>query len=131
MSEPLAVVIDGERVLHYDRGQPLPEAQRAYLDRMDRQMDAGFELWGERIEVPDRRQRATFVAGQLIQALASGDDALAAAATSYLALRYPGLKQVRADFEGESYTVQLIYDRPYEEGRGLRFVDPPAPPGRN
>ncbi len=32
--------------IEYHRGKPLAEAQRAYLDQMDQQMDAGIQLGG-------------------------------------------------------------------------------------
>jgi hypothetical protein len=125
VSNLLAVVIDNDLVVKYDRNVSLPEHQRESLDRMDLKLDAGIELLGEIIEQPDPRQRATFVAQQLIGAILSHDDSLTAACAAYLAERYPDLKQVRVQFEGESHTVELVFDRPYAEQTGTYYVAPP------
>jgi hypothetical protein len=128
MSDVLAIVIDNELVVKYDRGVSLPEHQRASLDRMDLKMDAGIELLGEIIERPDSRRRATFMAQQLIGAVLRHDDSLIAASAAYLADRYPDLKQVRVQREGESHIVELIFDRPYAEQTDTYYVAPPRKP---
>lgn len=125
MSDILAVVIDNELVVKYDRNVPLAEHQRSSLDLMDRKMDAGIDLLGEFIDSPESRQRASFVAQQLIGAILSHDDALTAASAAYLADRYPELKQLRVQREGDSHTVELVFDRPYAEQLGTYYVAPP------
>jgi hypothetical protein len=128
MSDILAVVVDNELVVTYDRDVPLPEHQQAYLASMDRRMDAGIEHLGETIERPDARQRATFVARQLMGAILDQDDGLIAASAAYLANRYPELKQLRAQLEGDSYTLELVFDRPYSQEQSIQYVAPPRKP---
>ncbi len=97
MSDILAVVINGQAVIEYDRSQSLPAHQRTFLDKMDGDMDEGISLGGEFVADPEQVQRAQFVAINLIHALKSDNDALAAASCAYLASRFPQLKQLRAD----------------------------------
>lgn len=52
MDDMLAVVVNGELVLQYDRAKPLPGRQRDYLDGMDERMDRGIELNDVRIDAP-------------------------------------------------------------------------------
>jgi hypothetical protein len=118
----LAVVINGQSVLEYDRRKPLPARQKLFLDNMDRDMDAGITLNGQRIAQPDPMMRARFVANHLVQAAESGDGTLAAAACAYLAVRLPGLKQVRADSMDGQLHIDLVFDKPYEPVQAVQFV---------
>lgn len=118
----LAVVINGQSVLEYDRRKPLPARQKLFLDHMDRDMDAGITLDGQHIAQPDPMVRARFVASHLVQAAESGDEALAAASCAYLALRLPGLKQVRADSLDGQLHVDLVFDKPYVPVQTVQFM---------
>jgi hypothetical protein len=110
MSEKLVVLLNGVSQIEYDRSRVLPDRQREYLDHLDRRLDRGVELNGERIEQPDRVQRAQFVAVHMIHAIKSENEPLAAATCSYLADRLPDLKQVKADEDGEDISIDLVFD---------------------
>jgi len=118
----LAVVVDGQSVLEYDRRKPLPARQQLFLDHMDRDMDTGITLDGQHIVQPDPMMRARFVANHLLQATENGDDKLAAAACTYLAVRLPGLKQVRADRMDGQLHIDLVFDKPYAPVQAVQFV---------
>lgn len=59
-----------------------------------------------------------------MHALNSGDDALAAAACSYLATRLPDLKQVKTVRRDAEVTVNLGFDEPYVPQAVVRFIKP-------
>ncbi len=113
MTDILGILVDGQPQFEFDRGRPLPEAQRAYLERMDRKMDQGFVLQGRQVSDPDLHTRARFVAAGLANALAASQDALAMAMTTWLGVRCPDLKQVRITAEGPGMKVDLDYEHPY------------------
>lgn len=124
----LAVVVNGDAVVQYDRSKPLPERQLQYLDKMDAEMDAGVILDGEAVERPDGLQRAQFVALQLLHALRENQDARIAALCSYLANRLPDLQQVKADDRGGMFSIDLVFDQPYAKPAVVQFVKPPPKP---
>jgi len=126
MDEILAVVINGELTLQYDRAKPLPGQQREYLDRMDEKMDRGIDLNGERIDAPNATARAQLVAMYLIDALQTNNEPLAVAMCSYLAVRLPELKQVKADVAGDEIAVDLVFDKPYTKEVRVEFIRPLA-----
>jgi len=126
MDDILAVVINGELTLQYDRAKPLPGQQREYLDRMDEKMDRGIDLNGERIDAPDATARAQLVAMYLIDALQTNNEPLAVAMCSYLAVRLPELKQVKADVAGDEIAVDLVFDKPYTKEVRVEFIRPLA-----
>jgi len=122
----LIVVLNGEPQIEYDRSKPLPDQQRAYLDRMDFQMDGGIVLGGQTVEQPDQLQRAQFISIHAIQALQQGNEALVAASCAYLATRMPDLKQIKARMVEGGLSVELVFDKPHIKEETVRFVTRPG-----
>lgn len=109
----MAVLLNGVAQLEYDRSKTLPDHQLAYLQQMDRRMDAGIELAGETINSPETLDRVKFVTANLLQAIKADDEASVAAFCSYIAQRMPEIKQVRMnDFKGET-SIELVFDQDY------------------
>lgn len=124
MKQQLTVVLNGASQLEYDRNKVLPDDLKAYLQRMDAQMDQGIQLDGQYLAMPDGLQRARFVAEQLLHAVQTDNEAMAAATCSYLAVRIPDLKQVRAEVKDGKSSVDLVFDRDYAPEQTLTFVKP-------
>ena len=122
MSKMLAVLLNGIAQLEYDRDTPLPLHQAAYLDRMDEKMDAGILADGQKIANPDTQQRAQFVAANLVHALNTGDETMAAAMCTYLAVRFPELKQVRIKQHGEEVSIELDFEQEYRKQVAVDFI---------
>ncbi|MDH5484645.1 MAG: hypothetical protein OEY43_05345 [Gammaproteobacteria bacterium] len=120
----LVAVINDESKLEYDRSKSLPDQQLVYLDKMDQQMDQGIPDGPGHIFAPDQQQKAQFVANQLIYAIGSDNEQLAAATMAYLASRLPDLLQVSAVDKDGSMTIKLIYDMPYSKPETINFVKP-------
>ena len=118
----LTVVINGQAVIEYDRRKTLAPRQQFFLDRMDREMDSGIGRDNHPDESPDLLTRARFVADNMLQALETENDGVAAAACAYLALRLPELRQVRADKkDGQTY-IDLVFDRSHVPAQTVQFV---------
>ena len=123
MSDSMVVLLNGEALFEYDRNKPLPEMQLEYLDRMDQQMDAGIKLGDETVVNPSQEQRAQFVAFTLLTAIEKDNEALIAAMNSYLAVRFPDLKQVKADTDQNTRKVMfdLIFDQEHKNQVKVSF----------
>lgn len=115
MPQLMAVVVNGQAVIEYDRNKSLSAQQQHYLQRMDEQMDSGLQLGTDFIAHPDQQQRAQFVTTQLFEALQQDNDQLIAAMCAYLAMRLPELLQVKADLDQASNTwvFDLVFDQPH------------------
>jgi len=120
----LTVVVNGEAIIEYDRRKPLASRQQQFLDRMDLDMDSGFNLDGRREAMPNLLTRARFVATSLVQALETQNDSVAAATCAYLALRLPELKQVRAEQKDQQLHIDLVFDQPHAKTHVVHFVKP-------
>ncbi len=120
----LVIVVNGESQLEYDRSKKLPEKQRRYLDKMDQQMDTGITHGQGNIFSPQLKQKAEFVANQLIHAIQSDNEQLIAATLSYLAIRLPDLQQVSAEINDSEVKINLIYDREFIQPQPVNFIKP-------
>lgn len=118
----LVAVLNGESQVEYERGKALTEQQQRYLTLMDQKMDEGLPQGAGTIFSPDMQQKAQFVANQLIEAIKSGNEQLAAATLSWLATRLPDLQQVSADEKDGKVTISLINDKPYIKAHPIQFM---------
>ncbi len=109
MSTKLVIVVNGQSMIEYDRNTRLPGHQRQFLDKMDSDMGTGVSINGERIEQPDLKVRAQYIAMHLVQSILKDDDAMIAATCAYLATRIPDLKQVQAVEQGDNISFDLIF----------------------
>jgi hypothetical protein len=114
MTTTMAVLLNGVAQIEYDRGKPLPDYQGAYLDKMDRKMDAeGIDIDGQRVPMPTPAQKAQFVAANLASAILDNNEAQVAAMTTWLAVRLPELKQVKLREEEGGFAIELDFDQAY------------------
>jgi hypothetical protein len=106
----LSVFINEQLVYEYDRSTVLDDKQQAFLDQMDIDMGRGFRVSGEQILEPDRKQRATFVAMNLVRALKQDDDAKIAVSCAYLSNRLSNTIEVHAMDQGKRINIEFIED---------------------
>lgn len=117
----MAVLLNGVAQIEYDRRRPLPAYQAAFLERMDRKLAAGIDLDGAPVVDPDLGQRARFVAANLVHAIRTGNEAQAAAFTTWLATRLTDLEQVKIREQGADFVIALVFDEPYVRQFPIRF----------
>ena len=118
----MAVFLNGIAQLEYDRNKLLPDHQAAYLDKMDTRMDAGILVEGEMVRNPDQNQRTQFAAANLVAALNTEDESMAAAMCSYLAIRLPELKQVKIEDNDGEVSIELVFDEKYRKQVAVDFT---------
>jgi len=121
MHNMMAVFLNGIAQLEYDRSKPLPDHQALYLDKMDAKMANGIQIGDELVRQPDENQRAQFVAGNLLHAIKSDNEAMAAALCSYLAVRQPELKQVKIEEREDEVSIEFDYENEYGKQIAVEF----------
>lgn len=125
MSEMMAVLLNGIAQIEYNRAITLPVKQRDFLDRMDRDMDAGIQLGNQFIDQPDLIQRAQFIALHLIRSLLADNEQHIAASCAYLATRLPDLKQVKAVTKPDgAIGIDLVFTDDYKNQVKVEFLAP-------
>lgn len=71
------------------------------FDRMDKDMDRGWQMGQRWVRNPDQTQRCQLVAGKLLTALETNNENLAMMMGGYIVSRMPGTKQVVIDVSGQ------------------------------
>ncbi len=117
----MVVVINGELKLEYNREVSITELQQKYLAKMDRDMDSGITVQGEKIDIPNNIQRAKFVADHLVHAYMKDNDQKIAALCAYLAQILPSLTQVRVDTVDDKFNIDLKFDEVLENQVKVSF----------
>jgi len=102
-------VIVGEQVYAVEVPEELLGEAREFHDKLDRDMDRGWQMSREFVACPDRLQRCQIVADKLLTSLSQGNEATAMLMASYIALRMPGAVGVDIDAEGEMQNTELLY----------------------
>jgi hypothetical protein len=119
----LAVVVNDQLTLQFDRDKPLAELHQHYLNRLDAKFDQGIELQGEYLPNPDIEQRSKFMALSLMEGIMYQEDNKAAASMAWLATRLPDLKQLVALVDEKGTQFELIFDREYQPQVVVNFDD--------
>ncbi len=117
----LAIVVNDQLTLQFDRDKPLSDLHQHYLDRLDAKFDQGIELQGEHLSNPDIVQRSKFMALTLMEGIMYQEDNKAAASMAWLATRLPDLKQVIAVVDKEGTQFELVFDREYQSQVDVKF----------
>jgi hypothetical protein len=102
----LVLYLDGERRLEAPRSA-VPGQLRAWLARLDADMDDGIELDDGWVAAPGVAERSRFVLGRLLAALAAGETDFAQSLLIYLATRRPELAAVRVSSTSGGWTAEL------------------------
>ena len=77
------------------------ESMQASFDRMDKDMDRGWQIGQRWVREPNLTQRCQLVAGKLLTALEGDNENLAMMMGGYILSRMPGTRQVVIDNSGQ------------------------------
>jgi hypothetical protein len=102
-------VIVGEQVYALEVPDGLLGEAREFHDKLDADMDRGWQMSREFVARPDRLQRCQIVADKLLTSLSQGNEATAMLMASYIALRMPGAIGVDIDAGGEMQNTEVLY----------------------
>ena len=100
----------GDQVRLIDLADELVAAADEFHERLDRDMDRGWQMSREYVPRPDHRQRCQIVADRLLTSLINGNAATAMLMASYIARRMPGVVGVDIDATGEMQNTEFLYN---------------------
>ena len=121
MLDILAIVVNDQLKLEYDRAKELPENQQQYLNNIDHKFSSGLELQGEQIDKPTIEQKARYMSLILMESIIYQEDDKAAVSMAWLATRLPDLKQLKAIVDEQGAQFELIFDREYKPHQVVDF----------
>jgi hypothetical protein len=102
-------VVIGEQVYAIEVPEALLREAAGFHDKLDSDMDRGWQMSREFVERPDRLQRCQIVADRLLTSITQGNQATAMLMAGYIALRMPGAVGVDIDAAGEMQNTELLY----------------------
>lgn len=86
------------------------EQGEEFFQKIDRDMDRGWQMGPDFVESPDRIQRCQIAANRLLNALATARQASVLLMAGYILKRLPGVTGVNIDTTGEMQNTEFIYD---------------------
>lgn len=86
----------------------LAEAEE-FFQKMDRDMDRGWQMSRDFIENPDRTQRAQIAAHRLMLAMSAGKEPTILLMAGYILKRLPGVTGVVVDTDGEMLNTEIVF----------------------
>jgi hypothetical protein len=125
----LKVIVD-EQQLTLNVPDVIVEGAQEVFDKMDRDMDAGWQMGREWVSSPDVEQRCQIVANKLLTALENENDTLGRMMAAYILSRMPTVETVEIDTIGElQNTVFTFGAAPPTTGAPAApsAIPPPAP----
>ena len=105
----LTVMVD-TRLLAISVPDNLPHEAESFFAKMDRDMDAGWQMGPEFIESPDRVQRCQIAANKLLISLSGANETMATLMAAYILARLPGVSRVHIDTAGEMLNTRFDVD---------------------
>lgn len=104
------------------RDRELSHKQLDDLVKIDTKLNTGLNLDGDFIQSPNSKDKAIFMANNLATALETNNDSIAAISCTYLATRYPDLKQLKISSVDGRISIELIYDKEFTQQEPIKFV---------
>jgi hypothetical protein len=105
----LDVIIDS-KTHRIDVPQDMLDEGEAFFQKMDRDMDGGWQMGPEFVESPDTAQRCQIAANKLLVSVSAQNKLLVELMAGYILKRLPGIKSVEIDTGGEMLNTEFIFD---------------------
>lgn len=95
-----------------------------FFQKMDRDMDHGWQMGPEFIEQPDRMQRCQIAANKLLTSISGENQLLSHLMAAYILKRLPGVQRVNIDTFGEMLHTEFEFESAAGTGRSTGTAAP-------
>jgi len=102
------IVEDRQKLVQLDPS--LVDKARLILDKMDRDMDSGWQFGRRYLDCPGVMERCQIAADRILTALHNDNEATVSLMTAYILTRLPEAETVSIDTAGEPENT-MFYDR--------------------
>jgi hypothetical protein len=103
----LKVVVDDQVYPITVPGEIVSEAGD-FFNRMDRDMDKGWQMSREWVDNPNQEQRCQIVGDRMLTAMHNNNEKLMVLLSAYVLARVPGATGLRIDTNGEMLETELV-----------------------
>ena len=105
----LDVIID-DKTHRIETPSGMLEDAEEFFQKMDRDMDHGWQMGPEFVERPNADQRCQIAANKLLTAHAAQNELMMQLMAAYILKRRPGVQAVNIDTSGEMLGTELIFE---------------------
>ncbi len=105
----LNVVIE-EQIYPVDVPAEIVADGEEFFDKLDRDMDKGWQMSRDWVDNPDVEQRCQIVGDKMLTAMHNDNKKLLMLLAAYILSRVPGIKGIRIDTHGEMMESELVME---------------------
>ena len=103
----LNVIVDG-RANAFDVPDELLTDAKDFFDKMDADMDRGWQMSRDWVEKPDDEQRCQIAADKILGAIETENEKLLMLMCAYILYKMPGVSAVNIDVTGDMNETDII-----------------------
>lgn len=105
----LNIIVDG-RSNAFDVPDEILVEGREFFNKMDEDMDRGWQMSRDWVENPDNMQRCQIAADRLLTAIETDNEKLLMLMAAYILHTMPGVKSVNIDITGDMNETDIIME---------------------
>jgi hypothetical protein len=105
----LNIVIDG-RVNAFEVPDDLLVEAKDFFDKLDSDMDRGWQMSRDWVENPDMEQRCQIAADKILTAIETDNEKLLMLMAAYILRTLPGVKTINIDITGDINETDIIME---------------------
>ncbi len=120
----LDVIIDS-RTHRIEVPQDMLTEGETFFQKMDRDMDGGWQMGPEFVESPNTAQRCQIAANKLLVSVSAQNKLLVELMAGYILTRLSGIKSVDIDTDGEMLNTEFIFEENARSAKRPAGANPP------
>lgn len=116
----LNIIVDG-RMNAFEVPDDLLSEAKDYFDRLDADMDKGWQMSRDWVESPDAEQRCQIAADKILTAIETENEKMLMLMSAYILRTMPGVKSINIDITGDMNETDIIMEQETGEPLGPIF----------
>jgi len=116
----LNIIVDG-RTNAFDVPDSLLIEAKGFFDKLDTDMDKGWQMSRDWVESPNTEQRCQIAADKILTAIDTGNEKLLMLMAAYIQRTMPGVKSVNIDNTGDMNETEIIMEHESVKSLGPIF----------
>ena len=105
----LNIIVDG-RANAFEVPDNLPVDASDFFEKLDSDMDKGWQMSRDWVENPDPRQRCQIAADKILTAIETDNEKLLMLMAAYILRTLPGVKSIDIDITGDINETDIIME---------------------
>ncbi len=105
----LNIIVDG-RSNAFEVPDSLLSEARAFFEKLDADMDKGWQMSRDWVEKPDNEQRCQIAADNILTAIENDNEKMLMLMSAYILRTMPGVKSINIDITGDMNETDIIME---------------------